>query len=69
MLKKIKKVSKYTARNQLLTLFRLDLISRCRRLRELGVEDKLKAMKTDPSQDVRDRANSALGQLHQVLDQ
>lgn len=45
----------------------LDLIKRCQRLRELGVEDKLKIMENDTSRDVRDRANSALEQLREVL--
>ncbi|KAG1113002.1 hypothetical protein G6F42_014585 [Rhizopus arrhizus] len=44
-----------------------DLIKRCQRLRELGIEEKLKIMESDTSRDVRDRANSALEQLREVL--
>ncbi|KAI7906460.1 armadillo-type protein [Cokeromyces recurvatus] len=44
-----------------------NLFARCNRLRELGVEEKLKAMENDPNRDVRDRASSALEQLHEVL--
>ncbi|KAL9538864.1 hypothetical protein PS6_011430 [Mucor atramentarius] len=44
-----------------------DLIKRCQRLRELGIEEKLKVMESDTSRDVRDRANSALEQLREVL--
>jgi hypothetical protein len=44
-----------------------DLLSRCRRLRDLGIEDKLKLMEKDSSRDVRDRASTALNQLREVL--
>lgn len=45
-----------------------DLKARCDRLRELGIEDKLKFMEKDSSRDVRDRASTALNQLREVLE-
>lgn len=46
----------------------IDLKARCDRLRELGIEDKLKFMEKDSSRDVRDRASTALNQLREVLE-
>ena len=45
----------------------LDLLNRCTRLRDLGIEEKLKIMEKDLSRDVRDRASTALNQLREVL--
>ncbi|CAO3654505.1 unnamed protein product [Mucor hiemalis] len=45
-----------------------DLKARCDRLRDLGIEDKLKLMEKDTSRDVRDRASTALNQLREVLE-
>lgn len=47
--------------------FFLDLITRCRRLRDLDIEGRLQAMEKDSNRDVRDRTNSALDQLREVL--
>jgi hypothetical protein len=46
-----------------------DLLARCRRLKELGVDEKLEELKEDPDRDVRDRAASALDQLNELLDE
>lgn len=46
----------------------IDLLSRCRRLKDLGVIEKLETLKSDTDRDVRDRSSSALDQLHEVLD-
>lgn len=47
----------------------VDLLARCRRLKELGVDEKLEELKEDPDRDVRDRAASALDQLNELLDE
>jgi hypothetical protein len=72
MVMRIKKVSSETKSKHFFNhtkchILYLDLVTRCRRLRDLGIIGKLQAMEKDSSRDVRDRANSALDQLREVL--